>query len=332
MFFLSSRVHPGETPSSFIFNGFLNFILRPDDPRAAALRDRYVFKLIPMLNPDGVFRGHYRTDQRGVNLNRVYLDPDQHLHPTIFATQRLLLYYHSGWRIPRVVEMRDDRDCVELSDVHTHNGQTEQQENDMNILKKHELLSLTQMDVDALECASIVDGSDCNDDEYAKHAQSMPGLHHSLCVQRNRSDTNGHSVITTATTLTHSMSSSQSISTKTEKNGCCFSTGHTSDCQASNITDSLKCQQDSSLAFYVDLHGHANKQGCFMYGNHFANIAEQTENILLPKLVSLNSAHFDFAACNFSLKNMYTKDKGHCSSKEGSGRVGIHKATGIIHW
>lgn len=53
--------------------------------------------------------------------------------------------------------------------------------------------------------------------------------------------------------------------------------------------------------------------------------------MLYPKLISLNCAHFDFLGCNFSEKNMYARDKRDGQSKEGSGRVAIHKTIGLTH-
>lgn len=59
--FVSSRVHPGETPSSFVLDGLLKAILS-NDVRGEMLRQNFIFKIIPALNPDGVARGHFRLD------------------------------------------------------------------------------------------------------------------------------------------------------------------------------------------------------------------------------------------------------------------------------
>lgn len=67
---LSARVHPGELTGQWAFLGFLENILNEETNHASLLRKHFVFKMIPIINPDGVSRGHYRQDARGVNLNR----------------------------------------------------------------------------------------------------------------------------------------------------------------------------------------------------------------------------------------------------------------------
>lgn len=88
--FISARVHPGETSSSYMLHGFLAFLLQPRNPYARALRSAFVFKVIPMLNPDGVARGHFRLDQFGVNLNRAYASPSLSRQPSIVAAKAVL--------------------------------------------------------------------------------------------------------------------------------------------------------------------------------------------------------------------------------------------------
>jgi murein tripeptide amidase MpaA len=55
---LTARVHPGESNSSWIMKGILDF-LTSDCTEAKILRNNFVFKIVPMLNPDGVINGNY---------------------------------------------------------------------------------------------------------------------------------------------------------------------------------------------------------------------------------------------------------------------------------
>ena len=64
-----------------MLNGFLGHILSDPqkDIKVRLALHHFVFVIVPLLNPDGVYRGHYRCDTHGKNLNRFYLNPDPKL-------------------------------------------------------------------------------------------------------------------------------------------------------------------------------------------------------------------------------------------------------------
>ncbi|KAK1164191.1 cytosolic carboxypeptidase 6-like [Acipenser oxyrinchus oxyrinchus] len=107
--FLTARVHPGESPASFVCQGVIDFLVS-QNPVARVLRDHVVFKIVPMLNPDGVYLGNYRCSLMGFDLNRHWQDPSPWAHPTLHAVKQL------------IVGMNDDpRVSLEFYiDVHAH--------------------------------------------------------------------------------------------------------------------------------------------------------------------------------------------------------------------
>ena len=91
------RVHPGESNGSYVVEGLIDFLVS-DCTEAKAVLKVYTFKVVPMLNPDGVINGNYRCSLAGCDLNRRYLDAHKELHPTISAVKQLLshLQYTRG--------------------------------------------------------------------------------------------------------------------------------------------------------------------------------------------------------------------------------------------
>lgn len=100
-------MHPGETNASFILEGFLEFIVSAD-PQAKLLRDTYVFKIVPMLNPDGVIVGNYRCSLTGLDLNRQWQSPSIKQSPEIFAMKEM------------VRSTLECREIIAFIDIHGH--------------------------------------------------------------------------------------------------------------------------------------------------------------------------------------------------------------------
>jgi len=78
------------------------------------LRARYVFKIVPMMNPDGVAWGHSRTNSCGYDLNRCYQDPTFTEHEVVAAVKVTLQEWAQRGDLKWYVDMHAharDRGC-----------------------------------------------------------------------------------------------------------------------------------------------------------------------------------------------------------------------------
>ena len=85
----TARVHPGETSGSYVIESVINNLLNNSE-ESNNLLNKYIFKIIPMLNPDGVIHGHYRNNILGKDLNRMWQDPRDNVTPTIYYLKKLI--------------------------------------------------------------------------------------------------------------------------------------------------------------------------------------------------------------------------------------------------
>lgn len=90
---LMCRQHAWETGTSFVGEGAIRFLLSDE---AAPLRKTLVFKILPMMDPDGCAHGGVRFNRNGYDVNRNWdtADPDnpesRRLMPEICAAKKVI--------------------------------------------------------------------------------------------------------------------------------------------------------------------------------------------------------------------------------------------------
>ncbi|XP_063053697.1 cytosolic carboxypeptidase 2-like isoform X2 [Engraulis encrasicolus] len=104
---VTARVHPGETNSSWVMKGIIDFLLS-DSSDAKLLRDTFILKLVPMLNPDGVIVGNYRCSLTGRDVNRSYTSSLKDSFPTVHALRTM------------VHRLCEEREVLLYFDLHGH--------------------------------------------------------------------------------------------------------------------------------------------------------------------------------------------------------------------
>ena len=126
---VTGRVHPGESNSSWVMQGFIKCLMG-SSLQAKQLRKRLIFLVVPMINVDGVIIGNYRTSMAGNDLNRRYLEPEPRLHPEVCAVKELVheLIYGKDPAAPKQDPGKQqpptpticDEDIMAFVDLHGH--------------------------------------------------------------------------------------------------------------------------------------------------------------------------------------------------------------------
>lgn len=114
--YVQAGIHPSETTSYFVDEGFLHWVLFSNDPRVEDLLDQVVLSVVPMCNPDGVSLGNYRTNANSVNLEVEYEAPYDSVVKESVAIRTLIEKYMGTSENP------GDHPILVLMNLHSTHG------------------------------------------------------------------------------------------------------------------------------------------------------------------------------------------------------------------
>jgi hypothetical protein len=104
---LICRQHSWEAGTSWVCEGALRFLLS-SEARAAAVRERVTFRILPLADPDGVARGGVRFNANGYDLNRNWDTVDPSKMPEIAAQRKAILdWVDAGRRLDLLLSLHN---------------------------------------------------------------------------------------------------------------------------------------------------------------------------------------------------------------------------------
>lgn len=202
-----------------------------------------------------------RTDSRGVNLNRQYMNPSPELHPSIYAAKALLLYHHLHNRTAHD-KAQPSAPLAQAPPLNVQTLQPHVEDAD------HEVSALTALEVSL------------NHRNAAKDA-TPPQPELTSVTEENgwkaKEDVSSSSEIIVAAVPPDGPQQPPNE-------------GPPTIVVAKEKEQESISPKDGGVAYYVDLHGHASKRGCFMYGNNLPDESQQVNKNRILRKIHLNFA------------------------------------------
>ena len=91
--FLMAMQHSGEDAGTYFIEGMINFLLSKDKDAEKA-RKHFIYKLIPMMNPDGVFNGTSRYNMEMEDLNNIWLNEEK-MQPEVAGVKKWAEHWYA---------------------------------------------------------------------------------------------------------------------------------------------------------------------------------------------------------------------------------------------
>jgi hypothetical protein len=104
--FLMAVQHAGEDAGAYLMEGLIDYLIS-EDPGARQAREHFIYKIIPMMNPDGIYNGISRYNTAKEDLNNIWLD-DTRAQPEVTGVKNWVeRWYDSGHRIDLFIDIHN---------------------------------------------------------------------------------------------------------------------------------------------------------------------------------------------------------------------------------